>query len=406
MPGKDTTMKAVFDRDELLTALIPASGIVPGRNTSANIDGILFECPGEEPGSCRLSVYDLEKGMRTVIGANIMSEGKYILNTQKVLQIVRSFPAGEVMISVDNSMKATISAGNGTFEISALPGDDFPHLPLLTGDRNYVMPQHEFRAMISQTVYAAAQNDPRPACNGVYFKIEGGKMTVVACDGNRIAINEAPSPEDYPDAAFLVPSKILLELMKLIKDSEDEITVSLARKHVIFKIGEGNYFARLIDAEYINYQRIIPTEFKTEAFIEKDAFRSALERAMLITEDKLGGNYRTFVRLDFEGDLLKISSASTSGSVYEEIPCAKNGDDLTIAFNCRYMVEALRAMPEDVYTVRLRMNSAVVGVRIEEARGSGIAEDVDSPVPDGCRVSDNGDKFRFIYFVMPVKMNK
>ena len=70
------------------------------------------------------------------------------------------------------------------------------------------------------------------------------------------------------------------------------------------------------------------------------------------------------------------------------------------------MVEALRAMPEDVYTVRLRMNSAVVGVRIEEARGSGIAEDVDSPVPDGCRVSDNGDKFRFIYFVMPVKMNK
>lgn len=400
-------MKAIFDRDALLSVLIPASGIVPGRNTSANIDGILFECPGEEPGTCRLSVYDLEKGMRTVIDAKILSEGKFILNTQKILQIVRSFPAGEVMISVDESLKATISAGSGSFEISAIPGEEFPHMPLLTGDRNYVMPQHEFRSIITRTVYAAAQNDPRPACNGVYFKVEGGNMTVVACDGNRIAINESPSPEDYPDAAFLVPSKILLEILKLVKDSEDEIIISLARKHVIFKLGEGNYFARLIDVEYINYRRIIPAEHKTEVFIEKDAFRAALERAMLITEDKLGGNYRTFVKLEFEGDLLKISSASTSGSVYEEIPCAKNGDDLIIAFNCRYMVDALRAMPDDVYTVRLRMSSAVVGVRIEEARGSGFIEgEVDSPVPQDCPVSEKDEKYRFIYFVMPVKMNK
>ncbi len=106
-------MKVIFDRDELLSALIPASGVVPGRNTSANVDGILFECPGDENGTCSLSAYDLEKGMRTTIDAKILSEGKFILNTQKILQIVRSFPAGELMISVGENLKATISSGSG-----------------------------------------------------------------------------------------------------------------------------------------------------------------------------------------------------------------------------------------------------------------------------------------------------
>lgn len=403
-------MKVIFDRDELLSALIPASGVVPGRNTSANVDGILFECPGEENGTCSLSAYDLEKGMRTTIDAKILSEGKFILNTQKILQIVRSFPAGELMISVGENLKATISSGSGSFEISALPGEEFPYLPNLNGDRNYIMPQYELRAIITRTVFAATQNDPRPACNGVYFNISEGKMTVVACDGSRMALCESDAPDDYPEASFIVPSKILIEFSKIVKDSEDEVRISLATKHVIFKLGSFNYFARLIDTDYINYKRIIPTEHTTEVFVNKEAFKAALERAMLITEDKLGGNYRTFVRMDFEGDLLKISSVSTSGSVYEEIPIAKNGADLAIAFNCRNMLDAFRALPEDVYTVRIRMNSPVVGARIEDARGSGfVTEDPDSPIPEGVELPEengDGDRKKFIFFIMPVKMNK
>ncbi len=143
--------------------------------------------------------------------------------------------------------------------------------------------------------------------------------------------------------------------------------------------------------------------------MNKEAFKAALERAMLITEDKLGGNYRTFVRMDFEGDLLKISSVSTSGSVYEEIPIAKNGADLAIAFNCRNMLDAFRALPEDVYTVRMNEFS-VVGARIEDARGSGfVAEDPDSPIPEGVELPEengDGDRKKFIFFIMPVKMNK
>lgn len=378
-------MKVIFDRDVLLSALIPAQGVVPGRNIQANIDGILLECPGEEPETCRISAYDLEKGMRCTIDCKILSEGKVIINTQKLLQIVRSFPEGEVELNVDEELNATISSGNGSFEISALKGDEFPMLPLLTGDRNYVLPQHELRNIFTRTVFAAAQNDSRPVFNGVYFKISEGKMTVVACDASRLALFESEAPENFAEASFIVPSKIILEFSKLVKDSEEEAVISVARKHVIFKLGEYNFFARLIDSEYLNYKRVIPESVSTEVFINKDELRSALERAMLITEDKLGGNYRTFVRMSFEGDILKVSSVSTSGRVYEEIPISKNGGDIVIGFNCRNMVETLRAFPDDVDTVKIGLNSTVLVAVLTDASGK-------------------YDKFLFI--VSPVNMNR
>lgn len=402
-------MKVVFKREELLNALIPCSGVVPGRANSNGLDGVLMECPGVEPGTCRLSVYDLDRGLRTSIDAKIMTEGKYILNTQKLVQIVRAFPDDEIMITVNENLRVTISAGSGSFEISALPGENFPMLPNLNGDRNYTMPQHEFRDLVSRTIYAAATADPqRVQCNGVYFRMRDGKMTIVACDGFKLAVNEADSPDGSPDASFLVPTKILLELLKMVKDSEDEITVSLARKHVIFKMGEHNFFARLIEAEYFNYVKMVERarDYLTEVFIDKAWLTGAVERAQLIAEDKLGGNYRAFVKMEFGEDLLKISCATQSGSVYEEIPCAMNGEGLIIGFNCRRFLETLRAIPDDVYTVRLRMTTALQGAIVEEARGSGFDFAApDGVIPDGVSLPDDPERKKFLYYVMPVSMN-
>ncbi len=130
-------MKAVFDRDTLIAALIPASAIAPTRNTVSSVEGLLFECPGETGDSCRLSAYDMEKGMRTSVPARIVEEGKYVLNAQNILQIVRSLPAGDVTITVDERDRAIIEGGFSSFEINAAKGEDFPMLPLLTGDKKY-----------------------------------------------------------------------------------------------------------------------------------------------------------------------------------------------------------------------------------------------------------------------------
>ena len=383
-------MKVVFDRDKLLAALAPAAAIAPGRKTIASVEGILFECPGDEPGTCRLTAYDMEKGMRTFVDTRSMSEGSFIINSQNILQIVRSMPSGDITIDIDDKNRAKITGGGGFFEIGSIPGESYPSLPLLTGDKNYTIPQYIFRSLVSKTAFAIDQNAQKAIFTGVYFSIEEGKLKCVGCDGNRLGYAEYDMGDDAPDASFIVPGKILFELMKMIHDTEDDITISVARKHCIFKIGDYTYFSRLIDGEYLNYKRIIPEEFEKTAYINTDMMLSAVERASIVTEDKLGGSTsKTYIKLEFEDKVLKISSASTGGSVYEELPIAMTGENLVIAFKCRFLLDALKAS-EGCSTVKFNMNGSLMGICIE----SGESEESEEKKPVSYKL-----------FVMPLRMN-
>ena len=363
----------------------------------------MLECPGEEDGTCRITAYDMEKGMRTAIPVTIDEPGKIVVKAQNLLQIIRALPEGEINITVDDHYRAVISQGKASFEISVTPGEQFPLLPLLAGDRNYTMPQHVLRDVITRTVYAVAVNDQRAAFNGAYFKIESNRLMVIGCDGNRIAISHVNLPgENNPDASVIVPGRLLGEVLRMIKDTEDDMTVTLARRHIIFRIGEYVYFTRIIDGEYIDYTRILPKTHETEVFVAASILRQALERATLVTEDKLGGNTKAYVKLEFEGNLLKFSAVSAGGSIYDEIPVAKTGADLVIAFNCRLLVEALRNVPDTAEQLRLCLNSPIMGVTIEEAGGSGTREYI-----PGCYTETEDDfKDVFLDYIMPIRMNK
>jgi len=233
-------MKIAIDRDKFITAITPALGFNISKNTVSYADGILLECPGdpELPGTVRITSYDLDKGMRTSVEAEVIEEGNHIINTQKLIQIVRALPAGKIYISVDDKSRAIIEGGMSRFEINAGRGEDFPMLPLLRGDKKYVLPQYKLRMLVNTVLYAVGNNDQRAAFNGSFLKIEGNKLTVVGCDGNRLAIAEMDAPgENAPEAAVIVPAKILVELMKAVRDVEEEMTVMIARKHIIFVIG-------------------------------------------------------------------------------------------------------------------------------------------------------------------------
>lgn len=383
-------MKVIFDRDKLLASLGPAAAIAPGKKTIASVEGILFECPGDMEGTCRLTAYDMEKGMRTNVETVFMTEGSFIINSQNILQIVRSMPSGDITIDIDDKNRAKITGGGGFFEIGSLPGESYPSLPLLSGDKNYTVPQYIFRSLVSKTAFAIDQNSQKPIFNGVYFSIEDGKLKCVGCDGNRLGYAEYEIGEDCPEASFIVPGKILFEIMKMIHDTEDDITISLARKHCIFKIGEYTYFSRLIDGEYLNYKRIIPDEFEKTAYINTDMMLAAVERASIVTEDKLGGSSaKTYIKLEFDEKMLKISSASTGGSVYEELPIAMTGENLIIAFKCRFLLDALKAS-ENAETVKFNMNGPLMGICIENGESEEAAEK--NPV-------------KYKLFVMPLRMN-
>ena len=154
-------MKVYFDRDTLIAAATPAAGIASIKNTASNIEGILLECPGEDEDTCRITAYDMEKGMRTAIPCRVEEPGKIVVKAQNLLQIIRALPEGEILIAVDENWRATISQGKSSFEIAVMPGENFPQLPLLAGDRNYTMPQYMLRDVINRTIYAVGVNDQR-----------------------------------------------------------------------------------------------------------------------------------------------------------------------------------------------------------------------------------------------------
>ena len=376
-------MKIIFDRNRLDAAITPAMGCVSNKNTMASTEGILIETDGDH---CILSAYDLEKGIRINVPAVIEEEGSYIINAGKLNQIIRSMPENDVLIEVDRRNITKITSGKSSFELHALKGEDFPNLPELSVEEGFNIKQGELRSLIVKTLFAVAQNDQRPALNGAFFKIENNTITVVSCDSNRLAVKkkycEIERRENSTALKFIIPGKTLGELIKLIDDSEEIITIRPVRKHVIFKIGELFFFSRLIDEEYIDYERFIPKNNKIFVKIHTGEFLKSLERASLVTEDRSMGQTKSALRCSFEDNILSLSSVSVSGSFNDEIITEKEGANIEIGFNCRFLLESMRACETEY--VRLSLSTPLMSMIIEPAEKN--------PEDD------------FIYLVLPVKM--
>ena len=400
-------MKVTFNKAELISAIAPAAGISQIKNTLTSVEGLLFECPpdpkmgdfdGDGANMCRISAFDLEKGLRCAVECKIFKEGKYVISGSKILQIVRALPDGEVTIDIDSSLRAVISGGNSSFEISVAPGEDFPTMPMFKGDRRYQIPQHMLRRMINETIFAAAQNDQRAALNGELMKISNGEITLVACDSSRLSCISSEASVDVPECEIIIPAKFLSELSRMLKDTEDEATMIIGNKHIIFKLDDLYFFCRMIESKYLDYKRVIPRSFETVAYVCPHELRGAIERASIISEDKLGGNSKAQVKFVVGDNKIDISAVSTSGSIFESVGAAITGEEVTIGFNCRYLLDALRAVPDSVSRLRIGFNGSFNGVCIEPSYGTSFIEselNTDENVPEG------EEKQNFLHLVMP-----
>ncbi len=382
-------MKIIFEKYPLIETLTPAMCAVSTKNTFSSIEGVLIETI--DSNSCRLSTYDMEKGVCATLSAKVEAEGCYIINAHKLFQIVRMMPQDTITLKVTDKL-ATITSGKSSFSLHALSGSDFPTLPELSGineNGSFSIAERELKRIISRTAHAIAIQDQRPMLCGGYFELDGEKLTVVACDSYTLAkceVSNIVKDFDSKDTSlsFIVPGKSLNELQKMLSDSEDEVVVSLTRKHIIFKIKEITFFSRLIDSDYIDYKRIIPKEQPINVIIDRELFIDSLERAALVSEDKSAGSVRSYVKCSFGGNLLQISSTSINGKVYDEISCEHNGDEIEIGFNCKYLLENLRAATTE--KVKIKLISPLMSMTIE---------------PD---ISiENED---FLYMVLPVKMKE
>lgn len=362
-------MKIIFNRKEISDAVAPLMCTVSGKSTQASIDGILMDA--KDDGSCIMTTFDGEKGMRITVDAEVKEAGTYIINAQKFVQTLRVMEGEFVTLSVDENMQACITSGKSNHKMNALAGETYPTIPRLVTSDGFVIGQAVLKSMLSKVTYAMASNDQRPVLNGCYFRVTEDSLLTVACDSFKLAkcavkteIQNKNEDGSALQFSFIIPTKTVSELTKLLHDDErEEVRIYMTRKNIVFNIGNLTFFSRLIEGQYIDYNRIIVNTHRITSIADRETLIAALERAALVTEEKVAGSVRSHVKLKFEEGLVKISAVSTMGSTYDEVDVDHNGDDLLIAFNNRFLIDSLRA--SDAEKVKLSMTSALTSINIE-----------------------------------------
>ncbi len=379
-------MKIKVMKNEILEAAIPAAGFASNKNTIASTEGILFSTINDK--ECELTAYDLEKGMKTAVTCIVEESGSGIITCQRFIQIVKAMPDGLLTIEINESnYRAKISAGNSEFELQALSASDFPDLPELRGDRGFKIRQDSLRDILQKTQFAIAVNSVKPELNGLDLKVEDGVLSAVSCDGSRLSVVTETEPMESvgtSELAFdvIIPGKSVSELMRFISDSDKEMEIYVARKHIIFFIGRFTLFTRRIDAQYIDYERFIPKAPKIFVTLDTAELASALERALLVTEERRQGQIPSPVICTVKEGQLTIASSSVTGRVNDVISVQHEGEDIEIGFNCRFLYDAIKVC--DCERIKLCLTSPLMSMTVEEAS--------DSPS-------------KFLLLILPVRLN-
>jgi DNA polymerase-3 subunit beta len=383
-------MKFTVQKSELMHMLTPAMGTVSNKNTITSIEGVLIETL--ENGKIQISTYDMNKGFRaSVTPVSIEREGRFIINAQRLYQTVRVLPDDEITFNIDDKLSCEISCGKASFSIFALRGADFPNLPELVTERGFTISAEVLRKMISKITHSIAEADTRPMLCGAFIKVNQNGLEVVSCDSYRLSrcrmkcdIGAVGSTEDI-EYSFIIPGHALGELSKILADGDDEVcNFYLSRKHAIINKGEVIFFTRLIDSEYIDYNRIIPRDNDIHVTVDRARFLSGLERANIIAEEKIQGSGRSYVKLSVNRHYLDLTSTSVNGGVTDEMDCVHEGDDIEIGFNCRYLIDAVKVAEGE--EIIIKMKSANQAITIEP--------------------KERDEAFDYFYMVLPVRMNE
>lgn len=386
-------MKFSVNKSVFLNMLTPAMGTVAGKNLITAIEGVLIETM--EDGTVRMSTYDMDKGVRATFEPTVIEEeGRFIINAARLYQTVKLLPEGEMTLEVNEKLNCIISCGTSNFSMFAIRGEDFPNLPDLISDRGFEISSAKLRGVIGKVSHSISAQDMRVMFRGAFFKIREGVMEVVSCDNFTlskctVACDIKRMREgDNLDFSFIIPGPALAEMVKILPASEDfEATIYITRKHAIIKCDDIVFFTRTIDSEYIDYNKILPKDNNITVTVDRERFLSGLERANLIADEKVQGSGKSHVKIKIEGDTVGISSTSLNGKVNDEFECVHEGEDIEIAFNCRYLINSVRVAEGEKIIIRFKKNKNVNHAILIEP-------------------FERSEDFDYTYMILPLKINE
>ncbi|HNH92949.1 DNA polymerase III subunit beta [Accumulibacter sp.] len=340
-------------RETLLAPLQAVSGIVEKRHTLPILANVLLEKKGD---LLTLLATDVEMQITTSSsGAAGDEDGAITVAARKLQEILRSLPEGiEISLVLDNR-RLQLRAGKSRFNLQTLPAEDFPCMSLAEGESlNLRLTQRDLRHLLAQTQYAMANQDVRYYLNGLLLMIADGELRAVATDGHRLAYASVPVIDLPADARheLILPRKTVIELGRLLADSDEPAEVGVLDNQVCFRFASMNLVSKLIDGRFPDYQRVIPASLRNVVVVERNALLQSMIRAAILTNEKFRG-----VRLILNEGSLQIVAANTEQEEAEdEIEVDYHGEPLDVGFNVTYLLDVLNNTNAD--TVQWGFNDA------------------------------------------------
>ena len=366
-------MRFTCEKNMLVTGLNIAGRTVAQKSSLSVIEGIL--CKAGQ--GLSLTGYNMETAITYEIDADVSDMGQCILPAKLFGDIIRRLPEGPVTVVVDESYKVAIRSGYASFSISAESADDYPDLPDVNDGRPIQIPQNKLKELISGTIFAVSENQGRPIHTGVKFEVTHSSITAIAVDGFRLARRTYHTEEDTQrELSFVVPAPGLKEVEKILTDSEDMASFTLGPKHILFQIGSATLVCRLLEGEFLDWQKVVPTNCPIRLVAHVSDLASSVDRVGLIVSEK----YKSPVRCIFGHQELLMRTNTTIGAAEDRCSFAGDGQELEIGFNVRYLADALRAIPSEEVTLELT---------------NGLSPIVLTPAEEG---------YDFAYMVLPVRI--
>ena len=339
-------MQFICDKSSISNAVAVVSKATASKSTVKALEGVYMYLNGEK---LYLKGYDLDLGIETSIRVTGSEDGRVVLNARLLTEIIRKMPEGDITFTVGEDFLCNIKCGEIEYTIVGANPNDYPAVPQINDYENLTLSHPLLKSMITQTVFAASSDPNKPVLNGAKFDINDGIFTVIALDGFRLAIRKEKTDAEGV-YSFIVPTRTLNELARLLCDDDEEfVSMNIGKKHIFFKVGDYTVFSRLIEGEFLDHRNSISAESTTQVKISTRGFIEALERASLLINE----NTVNPVRCRFNEGKLNVSCITPLGKINDNIPIKISGNTIEIGFNNRYLLDALKASSSDEVLLKI-----------------------------------------------------
>src|SRR5713226_9328527 len=344
-------MKLTISKEQLSNGLQSVQNIVSTRTTLPILSNVLLRAEGNR---LELTATDLDVTITCSVEAAVKSPGATTVPVKKLFGIVRELSNPEIEIEVDDKNVCSLRSGPSFFKIRGLGAEEFPPLPKFKEDKKVVLPQEKIRSMLRKTSFAVSTDESRYVLNGIFFSLKEHKLTMVATDGRRLAlVDEEVDVSEKSQGEFIVPAKAVNELNRLLVE-KGEMQIRYAENQAAFELKDEKGFSillitKLIEGNYPNYRQVIPAETKERIGLVREEFLHALRRAEIMTSEKSNS-----VKLSFGKNKLEITANSPEvGEAKESLAVNYKGNEMAIAFNPKYLIDPLNALPNDEVFIEL-----------------------------------------------------